>query len=262
MGSAVQIHENKERRGTWPANSINPWYLQTLPEHYWCHKIHVKGTRSKKISGTIFQDKVHHPTHPHPSRHNDQSTQQPHTSIERENNAKGLEQIKAIKKLDKLLNNSPQTVPEMRTITPQETKRVMIDKTTKPPQESDPSPRVRMPTQRTQTTAPITTATINKPITKIPPPRVQNAQPATPSMKRDNVTPTWNKETLRDHLRSKKMARILHCNILLQQQTSHQKQAQLIHNREAGQFLGHQQLLRNPKHKDLWAKSAANEFRR
>jgi hypothetical protein len=33
MGCAVQLHESSKRRGTWSANSIDGWYLQTSPEH-------------------------------------------------------------------------------------------------------------------------------------------------------------------------------------------------------------------------------------
>ncbi len=34
MGCAVQIHKSSEQRGTWAANTIDGWYLQTSPEHY------------------------------------------------------------------------------------------------------------------------------------------------------------------------------------------------------------------------------------
>jgi hypothetical protein len=53
MGCAVQVHENSERRGTWAANSSEGWYLRTSPEHYRCHVIYSKNTRSKRISDTV-----------------------------------------------------------------------------------------------------------------------------------------------------------------------------------------------------------------
>ncbi len=34
MGCVVPIHENSEQQGTWAANTIDGWYLQTSPEHY------------------------------------------------------------------------------------------------------------------------------------------------------------------------------------------------------------------------------------
>jgi hypothetical protein len=39
-------------------------------------------------------------------------------------------------------------------------------------------------------------------------------------------------------------------------------QAQLVHDTETGDYLNYCQLLRNPKHKELWERSAANEFGR
>jgi hypothetical protein len=54
MGCAVQMHESTNRRTTWAENSIDGWYLRTSPEHYWCHVIHVKKTRSEQISDTVL----------------------------------------------------------------------------------------------------------------------------------------------------------------------------------------------------------------
>jgi hypothetical protein len=54
MGCAVQIHKSSEQRGTWAANTIDGWYLQTSPEHYQCHQIYVKKTKSERISDTVF----------------------------------------------------------------------------------------------------------------------------------------------------------------------------------------------------------------
>jgi hypothetical protein len=35
---------------------------------------------------------------------------------------------------------------------------------------------------------------------------------------------------------------------------------QLVHNTETGEYLKYRQLIRDPKHKEVWSKSAANEF--
>jgi len=47
MGCAAQIYESRYRRKTWAENSINGWYLRTSTEHYRCHVVHVKKTRSE-----------------------------------------------------------------------------------------------------------------------------------------------------------------------------------------------------------------------
>ena len=54
MGSAVQMHESRDNRGTWAERSIDGWYLGTSSEHCRCHIIHVKKKNSKRISDTVF----------------------------------------------------------------------------------------------------------------------------------------------------------------------------------------------------------------
>ncbi len=54
MGCVVQLYENNNRRGTWADNSTDGWYLRTSNEHYRCHIIYVKKTRSKRTSDTVF----------------------------------------------------------------------------------------------------------------------------------------------------------------------------------------------------------------
>ncbi len=41
-------------------------------------------------------------------------------------------------------------------------------------------------------------------------------------------------------------------------QSKRNEQAQLIHDKETGEFLNYPKLLRDPKHKETWEKSAAN----
>jgi hypothetical protein len=50
----VQLHQSSERRATWAANLTNGRYLQTSPEHYRCHVIYVKQTKSERVSDTVF----------------------------------------------------------------------------------------------------------------------------------------------------------------------------------------------------------------
>ncbi len=53
IGCAVQLHQSSTKRASWAVNSIDGWYLQTLPEHYQCHMIYVKQTKSKRVSDTV-----------------------------------------------------------------------------------------------------------------------------------------------------------------------------------------------------------------
>ena len=54
MGCAVQLFQSSEKRTSWGANAIDGWYLQTSPEHYQCHMIYVKKTKSKRVSDTVY----------------------------------------------------------------------------------------------------------------------------------------------------------------------------------------------------------------
>ena len=54
LGCAVQLYESNTRRGTWAEHSTDGWYIGTLMEHYRCHRIYVKKTRSERISDTVF----------------------------------------------------------------------------------------------------------------------------------------------------------------------------------------------------------------
>jgi hypothetical protein len=54
MGCAVQLHKSSEKQGTWAENTTDRWYIQTSPEHYCCHKIHVKKTNRERVSDTVF----------------------------------------------------------------------------------------------------------------------------------------------------------------------------------------------------------------
>ena len=54
MGCAAQIYESTNRRKTWVENSIDGWYLRTSTEHYRSHLVHVKKTRSERITDTVW----------------------------------------------------------------------------------------------------------------------------------------------------------------------------------------------------------------
>ena len=54
LGCAVEMHESTNRRKTWDPHSLCGWYLGTSTEHYRCHKVFCKKTRSERISDTAF----------------------------------------------------------------------------------------------------------------------------------------------------------------------------------------------------------------
>ena len=53
MGCAVQVHEKKNKWGTWAYHSAGGCYLAKSPEHYRTHMCHIKQMRSKWLPDTI-----------------------------------------------------------------------------------------------------------------------------------------------------------------------------------------------------------------
>jgi hypothetical protein len=222
----------------------------------------------ESVRHNIFQNKIHHITCHDSGGHNHQSTQWPNTGTKRINNVKGIEQIKELKKLDDILNSKPVTTPTQRENPAPEPRWVTFDQAAKPPQESEsnetaPSPRVNNSTQCTKAVL-ITTATIGKPITNIPTLRVHKTRStttdSTPTLDRNSPTRIEMRNKIQEHLKAKTMVRIPQQNMNSCQNVWSIKWAQLIHAKETDTYLNHRQLLRHPKYKESWAKSAANEF--
>jgi hypothetical protein len=110
----------------------------------------------------------------------------------------------------------------------------------------------------------MTTATIDKPITNIPTPRVHKTRSitttSTPTLDKNSPTRIEMKNTIREHLNVKTMARIPQQNMNLRRNIQSIKRAQLVHDKEMNTYLNYRQLLRHPKYKESWTKFAANEF--
>ncbi len=175
---------------------LDGWYLQTSPEHYWCHIMYVKNTRSERVSDTVhFKHKyITQPTRmPEATivKANNDLTQ----ALKEKRNKKGTEQIEALKKIDKLLNKVPATITTPQppnTIT--ENRQVTFAATSKPPQETQPAQweTNERPTPRVITPhLSITNATVNKPKPKkISPPNMNENSPESIKLKQHirNVT--------------------------------------------------------------------------
>jgi hypothetical protein len=111
-------------------------------------------------------------------------------ALKGKSNAKGLEQLEALKKLENILNNTPETAPIPIESPPPNTRWVTFKWTAKPsqgetePEDAAPSARMNEPIPQTRTAIPIHTATIDKPIANTLTPRVQKI----PTSKDNNPT--------------------------------------------------------------------------
>jgi hypothetical protein len=255
MGCAVQLYQGSEKRTSWGANTIDGWYLQTSPEHYRCHVIHVKQTKSERVSDTVFF-KTKYITQPTLTRADviTKALNDLTQALKGKNNQQGFDQIEALTKLNDILNNAPEPDPEPNEpIVPREQRRVTFDKTAKSPQieKSIPTPTVMRPTERTQP-EPMHKVTIDK--------IIPNAQ--TPRVEKTKSNPSTNRERIRNYIAAKTMARIPTRNSYLRRSTRTTERAQTIYDEETNTYLKYRQLMKHPKYKEVWSKSAANEFGR
>jgi hypothetical protein len=265
MGCAVKIHKRNEKRGSWAFNSIDGWYLRTSPEHYQCHVIYVKKTRSERISDMVhFKHKYITQPLLTPEDTIVKALNNLTNALKQKRNKKGIVEYEALQRIDKILNNIPVTEQQ---VPPTKTKQVTFDKMAKPPREiltpnkvtnnQHPTPKVpnKVPTPRVKSPLPIITkARINKPIPNDP------IKSKTHKMREE---PSFEQTRLKQRINESKNSRaqITHQTHMQLQQQKYSERAQLICANKTGQF-NYQQLIRDPKHKEIWSTSAANEFGR
>ena len=163
--------------------------------------IHGKQTKSERVSDTVFfkTKYITQPTLTHAdliSKALNNLTQ----ALKGKSNKQELEQIKALKRLDIILNNKPE--PTLATVDARTHQRVTFDEAANAPAETEPreatpTPRVAEQPQGTRT-EPIHPATIEKTIPKAPTPRVCNKAPKRMEMR----------ERIQKHIKATMMARI------------------------------------------------------
>jgi hypothetical protein len=168
IGCAVQIQERSERRGSWAANTVEGWYLQTSPKHYQCHIVYVKNTRSERVSDTVhFKHKyIMQPTLT-PEDTIVKALNDLTQALKERKNKKGTERIEALQKIDELLNKVPLKTTSAQSETTSDKRQVTFNETSKLPQETQPAPRVTNDRPSLRVIRPctsITKATIDNPI--------------------------------------------------------------------------------------------------
>ena len=225
MGCTVQIYESTNRRTTWAENSIEGWYLRTSPEHYWCHVIHVKKRRSERITDTVwFKHKY--------------ITHQPKVTPVDQIVIKGQKQCEGFR------TDGSITKPQRAT-------------------HQEPNPRGRSNTAMSNTFEP----SVKPPA---PSPRAEITEPDRSRIQLNKKQMSVNNELLGKSIQNhsnRRIVRVPIARVLTRSQcltTNSQRilreRSQLIHDKETGVYLNYQQLLKDPKHANLWAHSAVNEF--
>ena len=254
MECAVQLYQGSEKRTSRGASTIDGLYLQTSPEHYPCHVIHMKQTKSERVSDTVFF-KTKFITQPTltPADVITKALNDLTQALKGKSNQKGIDQIEALTKLNDILSNAPELDPAPdEPIVPTAPRRVTFDDTTKPAQIKEPineipPPRATKPTERMQPES-MHKVTINKAILNAPTPRVEKSK--------SNPKSNDNRERIRKYNAQKTMARIPLHKSYLRRSTQTTKRAQMIYDKETNTYLKYRRLMRHPKYKKVWSKSA------
>jgi hypothetical protein len=223
MGSAVQMHESRDNRGTWAERLIGGWYLGTSLKHYRCHIIHVKKTKSERISDTVFfkHKYITQPTLT-PVDTVVKAIDDLTHALKGTRNTHGIQQIERLKMIDELLNNIPSNLTEM----------------------SDPSTKATLPrvkdirpglTPLTFLSPPPNTGETPKPISEQVP-RVQKESKTNVS-KKDKIKAT-NRERIKQNIRHKttQRARIPQRH-QMQLRPEQRERAQLNYDKASGEYL-------------------------
>jgi hypothetical protein len=247
-------------------------------EHYRCHRIHVKKTRSERISYTVFfkHKYITQPTVT-PADTIVKALDNLMHALKGRRNVKGEAQIEALEWIDEILNNIPaQLEPERQQ---EQQKQVTFDEATAPPKDNIvPMARQTAPLRTIQRPS-IKKALINKPIQSITPtptvheetrtvPTDTMTQKTTPTprvmRKSRQIPPTTAQSKIRNKIReaASSRARLPYRTHMQLRQQEQRECVQLIRDGDTGEYLNYRQLMRSPKHHIIWNKSLANKFGR
>lgn len=115
LGCAVEMHESANRRKTWDPRSVSGWYLGSSMEHYRCHKIFCKATRSERVSDTVFFQH-RYITQPSltPEHHIVKAVGDLASALRRRVNKQGKEEMSILKQMNSILNPTLEEPKEKR----------------------------------------------------------------------------------------------------------------------------------------------------
>ena len=106
LGCAVEMHEGTSQRKSWDPQSLTGWYIGTSTEHYRCHKIFCKRTRSERISDTVV---FHHKyiTQPEitPEDQIIKAVDDLTSALRQRVNKQGKEDMQVLRKMNDILNS-------------------------------------------------------------------------------------------------------------------------------------------------------------
>eukprot|EP00804_Cyclotella_cryptica_P011209 CCRYP_007737-RB/>CCRYP_007737-RB protein AED:0.21 eAED:0.17 QI:0/-1/0/1/-1/1/1/0/1078 len=253
MGCAVQFHNKPNKRKSWGEHSSDGWYIGMAPEHYRCHKIFVKATRSIRISDTVFfkHKYITQPTVT-PADAIVKAYQDLMHAIQGIRNARGSAHLEALQRIETTLsppaqsNTQPLPVSSNRKPITQQRPRVHFSPTVQPNVNNginaDP-PRVQEPVEF---------------------PRVEDDEVDQVQVKPQSPIAALPRESIADRVKTRhRQPEPEEPSSIAQRVAMRRREfAAPVLDVETGRLLECRALLKHPRFKEAWSISAANEFGR
>jgi hypothetical protein len=256
MGCEVQFHIKPARRKSFGEHSEDGFYLRTSEEHYRTHVIFVKKTRAKRLSDTVFF-KHHYITQPTvtPADAIVNAYNKLRQTLQGIQHSKEDAQMEALERIQQSLqpaSNKHNTSPRVEAELTQQVPRVKFDEA--PPKVQEPEPR-------------LVVAWPKKQIVQPPVPKVATEKPK-PILK-----PSKYIDESSDSVAARVKARRLQTpqteppqsESIADRVARRRREKEAAHSvldQETGQLLEYRTLLKHPRFKEVWSRSAADEFGR
>ena len=254
MGCAVQFHIKPSRRKTFGEHSEDGFYLKTSEEHYRTHVVFCKKTRAKRLADTVFFK----------HKYITQPTVTPADAIvnaltKLQDAIKGIQHSKndahfeALRRLEQTLQ--PQNKQTIKT-----GEQVKLPRVEQQIELTQQIPRVRFDDSP---------PTIHNPA----PPRLIVASPQKPFVERQIVDsppkpilkpPKYIDESIAARVRARRLQSKTTVNETIADRVAQRRReaAHAVLDQETGELLEYRRLLKHPRFKEVWNRSAADEFGR
>ena len=250
MGCNVQFHIKPSRRKTFGEHSGDGFYLQTSPVHYRTHIIFVKKTRAKRLADTVFF-KHKYITQPTvmPADAVVQAYHKMMQAIQGIQHSKDDEQMEALERIQENLQPTIEaTIPRVNQQT-QLTEPVPRVKFVEPEALTEPAKSTVKPPPQLVVASPKVQIVQPKPILK-PSKYIEapsDSIAARVKAKRNQMTKT---DPIPEESIAERVAR------------RRREAANSVLDQETGKLLEYRQLLKHERFKEVWNRSAADEFGR
>jgi hypothetical protein len=258
MGCAVQFHIKPSRRKTFGEHSEDGFYLKTSAEHYRTHVIFVKKTRAKRLADTVFF-KHKHITQPTVTPADAivnayRKLMQTIQGVQKSGNDAQIEALEQIDTVFKSGQQQPLNQPEP-TLPRVERQKAL----------TEPVPRVRFDEKEPAVKEIPHRLVVAWPQEQIVQPNQHIAMPKPePILKRPKYSDT-STDSIAARVRERRAAATEPEESIADRVARRRREkesANSVLDQETGNLLEYRQLLTHPRFKEIWNKSAADEFGR